>query len=102
MEDYARQQESGLTVRTWCEQNGMLPKTFYYRLKVIREEACSLMKLETPSGKPEESHEFVKVNLPKEGPGNGIRIKLPSAEITISPDSNTEHVKMVLEAMAHA
>ena len=102
MEDYARQQESGLTVRAWCEQNGMLPKTFYYRLRVIREEACSLMKLETPSGKPEESHEFVKVNLPKDGPGNGIRIKLPSAEITISSGSNTEHVKMVLEAMAHA
>ena len=46
MEDYARQQESDLTVRQWCRENGILPKTFYYRLRVLREEACSLMNLE--------------------------------------------------------
>ena len=46
MEDYARQQESGLTVKQWCQENGILQKTFYYRLRVLREEACSLMNLE--------------------------------------------------------
>ena len=41
MEDYAQQQESGLTVKQWCKENGIIPKTFYYRLRVLREEACS-------------------------------------------------------------
>jgi len=103
MEDYARQQESGLTVRAWCAQNGMLPKTFYYRLRVIREEACSLMNLEESSGRQEPPPEFVKVNLPQEEAGlSGIKIKLGDTEISISPDSNAEHVRMVLEAIAHA
>lgn len=47
MEDYARQQDSGLTVKAWCQENGITQKTFYYRLKVLREEACSLMNLES-------------------------------------------------------
>ena len=44
MEDYARQQESGLTVKQWCKENGIIPKAFYYRLRVLREEACSIME----------------------------------------------------------
>lgn len=102
MEDYARQQESGLTVKAWCDQEGMLTKTFYYRLRVIREEACSLMSSERCSEKASTTQEFVKVNLPQETDRNGIRIKLANAEISISPGSNSEHVKLVLEAMTHA
>ena len=29
---------SGLSVREWCEQNHITPKTFYYRRKQVREE----------------------------------------------------------------
>lgn len=31
------QQQSGLTVRSWCEQNGISAKTYYYRLRKVRE-----------------------------------------------------------------
>ena len=31
------QQQSGLTVRIWCEQNGISAKTYYYRLRKVRE-----------------------------------------------------------------
>ena len=113
MEDYARQQESGLTVRQWCRENGILPKTFYYRLRVLREEACSLMNLEPNKAEVKAAPEFVRVDLPKTvgvrvdlpktvGVSSGIRIKLDSAEISISPDASNEHVRMVLEAIAHA
>ena len=103
MEDYARQQESGLTVRQWCQENGILPKTFYYRLRVLREEACSLMNFESNKAEVKASPEFVRVGLPKSvGISSGIRIKLDSAEISISPDASNEHVQMVLEAIAHA
>ena len=103
MEDYARQQESGLTVRQWCQENGILPKTFYYRLKVLREEACSLMNIEQSKPAAKQEPEFVRVGLPKtEGVTSGIRIKLDSAEISISPDASNDHVRMVLEAIAHA
>lgn len=103
MEDYARQQESGLTVKAWCQEKGITQKTFYYRLRVLREEACSLMNAE--SNKPAVKHdpEFVRVGSPYSVAGSsGIRIKLDSAEISISPDASSEHVRMVLEAIAHA
>ena len=103
MEDYARQQESGLTVKAWCQEKGITQKTFYYRLKVLREEACSLMNVESnkPAGKQEP--EFVRVGISNTSDSStGIRIKLDSAEISISPEASNEHVRMVLEAIAHA
>lgn len=33
--------ESGLSVTDWCKQNGINPKTYYYRLKRIRQAVCS-------------------------------------------------------------
>ena len=32
------QQASGLTVRQWCIENGVKPKTYYYHLKKVREQ----------------------------------------------------------------
>lgn len=99
MEDYARQQESGLTVKAWCRENGILPKTFYYRLRVLREEACSLMNAESNKAAVRQEPEFVRVDLPKTtGASPGIRIKLDGAEISISPDASNEHVRMVLDS----
>ena len=31
------QQSSGLTVQKWCEENGLSTKTYYYRLRKVRE-----------------------------------------------------------------
>lgn len=103
MEDYARQQESGLTVRQWCRENEITPKTFYYRLRVLRKEACDLMKTEPDKPEVKQDPEFVRISMPvSEGTRSGIMIKLDSAEISISPDASNEHVRMVLEAIAHA
>lgn len=32
--------ESGLTVSKWCDQNGVNAKTYYYRLKQVRQALC--------------------------------------------------------------
>ena len=32
------QTRSGLSVREWCEQNSIAPKTFYYRRRQVRSE----------------------------------------------------------------
>jgi len=36
-------QESGLSVRKWCEENGISTKTYYYRRKRVREELLETM-----------------------------------------------------------
>ena len=103
MEDYAQQQESGLTVKAWCQEKGITQKTFYYRLRVLREEACSLMNAGPVKPAVKQDQEFIRVGIPNTaGNSSGIRIKLDSAEISISPDASDEHVRMVLEAIAHA
>lgn len=33
--------ESGLTVSKWCDQNGVNVKTYYYRLKQVRQALCN-------------------------------------------------------------
>lgn len=32
--------ESGLTVTDWCKQKGINLKTYYYRLKRVRQKVC--------------------------------------------------------------
>jgi hypothetical protein len=49
------QQESGLSVRSWCAQNGISPKTYYYRLRRVREECV------------EAAPTVVPLNVPKQG-----------------------------------
>jgi len=37
-------ESSGLSVRHWCEENGVSPKTYYYRRKRVREELFESME----------------------------------------------------------
>ena len=37
-------QNSGLPVRTWCEQNGLKEQSYYYYLKKLREQAIKKKK----------------------------------------------------------
>ena len=52
MEGWARQiqecQQSGLSVRQWCDENGVGTKIYYYRRKRVREEL--LESMDTGSG----------------------------------------------------
>ena len=75
---YAAYQESGKTVSEWCSEQGIVTKTFYYRLRKLREVALDqagsyqivpiATNLETPS-----MHETASIKIQ----GNGITIELP-------------------------
>lgn len=36
-----QRKESGLTIKDWCEQNGVSQHAYYYRLRMLREQAAS-------------------------------------------------------------
>ena len=80
---YEEYQRSGMKVSDWCVMQGLSVKTFYYRLKVIREEMLNetVMKCKTemPSDmSTKKSDEKIHIT------GNGIEIDLPrtiSAEL---------------------
>ena len=65
------QQQSGLNVRSWCAQNGINPKTYYYRLRRVREECVEVAPAVVP------------LNVPKQGGSihivkNDLQISLPA------------------------
>lgn len=89
---YEEFQRSGMKVNEWCVMQGLSVKTFYYRLKVIREEMLNetdqhdivpVMKCKTemPSDmSTTKSDEKIHINA------NGIEIELPA---TISAELMT-------------
>ena len=44
--------ESGLTVTDWCKENGINLKTYYYRLKRVRQTVCNEIDVYTASPEP--------------------------------------------------
>jgi len=40
-------QESGMSIRKWCDENGIGTKTYYYRRKRVREELLNNMDSES-------------------------------------------------------
>lgn len=81
---YEEYQRSGMKVNDWCVMQGLSVKTFYYRLKVIREEMLNetdkhdivpVMKYknEMPADKSTvQSDEKIHIT------GNGVEIELPA------------------------
>ena len=62
--------ESGLSVSDWCEQNGIKVKTYYYRLKRVREtlfseiEQHDIVPVQSISKHREDPHIRLSVEIP--------------------------------------
>ena len=69
------QQSSGLSVQKWCAENGINPKTYYYRLRKVREQCIETAPSIVPLSVPQSSD---KINIEK----NGLQISLP-ADISV-------------------
>ena len=80
--------ESGLTVTDWCKQNGINIKTYYYRLKRVRQAVCSEI----------EQHDIVPAILVEESQTEGRNIELLVGDIKISlpNDFNESTLKRLL------
>ena len=75
--------ESGLIVADWCRQNGVNLKTYYYRLKRVRQALCRNIEQQdivpiTPEEDPEPSAEKIEISV-----GN-VKITLPD---TFNPET---------------
>ena len=42
-EQIERQQSSGMSVEQWCVENGIKPKTYYYRLRKVRKQCADTL-----------------------------------------------------------
>jgi transposase-like protein len=68
---------SGQTVKTWCANHDINPKTYYYWLRRVREAACQALQ---PLG---ENSVIVPVNIPKNAVGTDPAAAESSSHITL-------------------
>lgn len=69
-EQIERQQSSGMSVEQWCVENRINPKTYYYRLRRVREQCVVAQPSIVPIAIPDECG---NIRIEK----NGITITLP-------------------------
>lgn len=65
------QQTSGMTVRQWCAENGIKPATYYYHLRLLREQCIEKMPAIVPLTVPQTGS---VIHIEK----NGLQISLPA------------------------
>ena len=89
---YSEYQASGQTVRRWCEEKNLSTKTFYYRLRKLREAAIKqeLHEIVLVSACVEETHTSPANTGAIRITGRGITAELPQ---DISPDLLTALLK---------
>ena len=69
-EQIERQQSSGMSVEQWCVENRINPKTYYYRLRKVREQCVAAQPAIVPIAMSDESG---NIRIEK----NGMSITLP-------------------------
>lgn len=69
-------QESGMTVKQWCAENGINDKTYYYRLRRVREQCVDSVS------------SIVSLPLPEQS--RNIRIEKSGMQISLPADISSE------------
>ena len=96
---------SGLTVPQWCEQNGVNIKTYYYRMRRVREELLSVaetgnsLQLKSQTVNQSEAPVFAALPMPKRS-GIAITIQIGTHIAEIHNGADVETVEGVLRALA--
>ena len=80
------QQASGLTIKQWCEENGIKPNTFYCRLKKIREQF-----IDAPT--------IVSLNIPQQQCQSKIHIGKNDLQISLPSDIDPETLLALVKAL---
>ena len=79
-------QNSGMSVKAWCQTNGISPGSYYYHLRKIRESVL-------------EENQIIPLEPPKPVSSTGIRIESDSITITLPETVSPEQLTAVLSAL---
>ena len=91
-----QRKESGLFVKEWCREQGLAEHIYYYRLRKIRQAACTALEQAQPvqlaevplAPKPQESHAKLRLTT-----------RIGTLEIM---DADRSTLDQVLRMMLHA
>ena len=93
-------QSSGMTVKAWCELNGVKQNSYYYWLKKIRKATCDqLPTVLTQTGCPKPT-EFAELKVSSSSHIQGsVMIHLPYANVEVAEGTSKETIEAVLTAL---
>ena len=100
--------DSGKSVRTWCEDNGVKEKTYYYWQRRLRKSACEMIASSQStlyqSGMPLQSFAEIKLEPPTdrqhlEMPVSHICIELGKVRITAGSAYSPEKMALLLKEL---
>ena len=83
-------QASGLSVRKWCELNGIKRKTFYYRLRKVRENSL---------GNLEPEQKIVQLPVPESQSFGSIELEKGDLKISLPSDISADTLLAVVNAL---
>ena len=79
-------QQSGMSIKAWCQENGVATSSYYHYLRKIRESML-------------QEKQIVPVELPKPTGSSGIRIESGEITVTLPESVSAEQLTAVLSAL---
>ena len=79
-------QSSGMSVKAWCQTNGISTGSYYFHLRKIRESVL-------------EANQIVSLDPPKPASSSGIRIESGGITIILPGNAAPEQLTVVLSAL---
>ena len=108
MQEWAKlieaRQDSGLTIKDWCQKSNLPESRYYYYLKKLRLAACENLPTEN---RDESQFALVPNHARISNPvaaarDNAIRITLSNAVVEISGEADESQVKLILGVLLNA
>jgi hypothetical protein len=101
----AERQNSGMSIDTWCQIHDISKRTYYYRLKKVREFACDSL-----STYQNQSPEFTPLPLEVQGsnknntenPSSNLTVTIKGLKLTVGAQYPCDNLVRILEVLLHA
>ena len=93
-------QSSGMTVTSWCKQNGIVEQTYYKNLKKLREELIENLPVPIePEPQSPTVFKKLEVTTPLPNTQAAVIIRLPQATLEITEGTSQQTIQAVLLAL---
>lgn len=92
-------QASGMTVRSWCKQQGVAEQTYYRYLKTLRQELCEALPVPVQETAKPVQFSKLEVMTPLSDTKAAVIIRLQNAILEINEGASQQTVQAVLLAL---
>ncbi len=92
---------SGMSVKAWCESNGIVEQTYYRNLKLLREEMLESLPAPVDINTCDKPAVFKKIEVqtPISSTTAAVIIRLPGATIEVNEGTSSQTIQAVLLAL---